>query len=234
MLILIIIVIIKWLSMHNILFIEHTLCGKSDLSRQLSEQGYSVYWVNNAFDALIQMETLQLEAILVDFSVPKMNSFWLLVARQTQPPIIALADSSSELERIKAFELGADDYLAKPINIRELQLRLNVLHRRSHPQINEPVNDYIGFDDTCYTINFAEKSLVLTQTEYRLFKYLFERQGDVISKAELQRRVLHKELGRFDRNVDMHISNTRRKLGKRNLPRELINTVRGQGYRLNF
>ncbi|MBB1424946.1 response regulator transcription factor [Shewanella frigidimarina] len=220
--------------MKNILFIEHTLSDKSDVGRQLNEQGYSVHWVNNAFDALIQMETLQLEAILLDFSVPKMDSFWLLVARQSRTPIIVLAESNSELERINALELGADDYLTRPINIRELQLRLNVLHRRTQAPINDAVNGSIGFDDTSYTISFADKSLVLTQTEYRLFKYLFDRQGEVVTKEELQLRVLHKELGRFDRNLDMHISNTRRKLVKRNLPRELINTVRGQGYSFSF
>ncbi|ABI71996.1 response regulator transcription factor [Shewanella frigidimarina] len=220
--------------MKNILFIEHTLSDKSDVGRQLNEQGYSIHRVNNAFDALIQMETLQLEAILLDFSVPKMESFWLLVARQSRTPIIVLAESNSELERINALELGADDYLTRPINIRELQLRLNVLHRRCQAPINDDVNDSIGFDDTSYTISFADKSLVLTQTEYRLFKYLFDRQGEVVTKEELQLRVLHKELGRFDRNLDMHISNTRRKLVKRNLPRELINTVRGQGYSFSF
>lgn len=220
--------------MKNILFIEHTLSDKSDVGRQLNEQGYSIHRVNNAFDALIQMETLQLEAILLDFSVPKMDSFWLLVARQSRTPIIVLAESNSELERINALELGADDYLTRPINIRELQLRLNVLHRRTQAPINDAVNGSIGFDDTSYTISFADKSLVLTQTEYRLFKYLFDRQGEVVTKEELQLRVLHKELGRFDRNLDMHISNTRRKLVKRNLPRELINTVRGQGYSFSF
>ncbi|MEO3682291.1 response regulator transcription factor [Shewanella vesiculosa] len=220
--------------MNNILLIEHSLSDKSDLGQQLSEQGYSVHRVNNAFDALVYMETTQLEAILLDYSVPKMDSFWLLVTRKPSTAIIVLADSRCELERINALELGADDYLAKPINIRELQLRLNVLHRRLQAPMNDNFNHDISFDDTIYTIRFAEKSLVLTQTEYRLFKYLFDRQGEVITKQELQRRVLHKELGRFDRNLDMHISNTRRKLVKRNLPRELINTVRGQGYSFNF
>ncbi|MBB1390631.1 response regulator transcription factor [Shewanella sp. SG44-6] len=220
--------------MNNILLIEHSLSDKSDLGQQLSEQGYSVHRVNNAFDALVYMETTQLEAILLDYSVPKMDSFWLLVTRKPSTAIIVLADSRCELERINALELGADDYLAKPINIRELQLRLNVLHRRLQAPMNDNFNHDISFDDTSYTIRFAEKSLVLTQTEYSLFKYLFDRQGEVITKQELQRRVLHKELGRFDRNLDMHISNTRRKLVKRNLPRELINTVRGQGYSFNF
>ncbi|MGX9460066.1 response regulator transcription factor [Shewanella sp. A14] len=220
--------------MNNILFIEHINSDKTNVEHQLKEQGYCVHKVNNAFDALIHMETLELNAILLDFSVPKMDSFWLLVARQTRVPIIVLADTNSELERINALELGADDYLSKPINTRELQLRLNVLNRRTQPPLNDNAHDCVSFDDACYTISFAQQSLVLTQTEYRLFKYLFERQGEVVTKAELQRRVLHKELGRFDRNLDMHISNTRRKLVKRNLPRELINTVRGQGYSFSF
>jgi len=220
--------------MKNILFIEYTLDNKSAVDRQLGQQGYTVYRVSNAFDALIQMETLQLEAILVDFSLPKMDSSWLLIARQTRTPIIVLADSNDEFERINALELGADDYLVKPINIRELQLRLNVLHRRTPTPIIDSVQKQISFDETCYSISFADKSLVLTQTEFRLLRYLFERQGDVVTKEELQQRVLHKELGRFDRNLDMHISNTRRKLVKHNLPRELINTVRGKGYSVNF
>jgi len=141
--------------MKNILFIEHTLSDKSDVGRQLNEQGYSVHWVNNAFDALIQMETLQLEAILLDFSVPKMDSFWLLVARQSRTPIIVLAESNSELERINALELGADDYLTRPINIRELQLRLNVLNRRTQEPITDAVTGMIGFDDHSKNINFA-------------------------------------------------------------------------------
>ncbi|GGQ23331.1 response regulator transcription factor [Shewanella litoralis] len=205
-----------------------------ELFHQLTAQGYYVHQVDNAFDALIKMETLTLEAILLDFAVPKMDSFWLLVARQAPTPIIVIADANNELERINALELGADDYLSQPVNVRELQLRLNVLKRRSQPAINDVKPAQISFEDDTYTVNLVDKPLVLTQTEYRLFKYLFERQGEVVTKAELQQRVLHKEHGRFDRNLDMHISNTRRKLVKGNLPREMINTVRGQGYSFSF
>ncbi|MGB6136438.1 MAG: response regulator transcription factor, partial [Shewanella sp.] len=178
--------------------------------------------------------TLTLEAILLDFAVPKMDSFWLLVARQAPTPIIVIADANNELERINALELGADDYLSQPVNVRELQLRLNILKRRTQMPLNDITEQKIHFDDVNYTVYLEDKPLILTQTEYRLFKYLYERQGAVVTKAELQQRVLHKELGRFDRNLDMHISNTRRKLAKGNLPRDLINTVRGQGYSFSF
>jgi len=88
----------------------------------------------------------------------------------------------------------------------------------------------INFDDMSYRITIGTRYVDLTQTEFKLFKYLFERKGQVITKQELQRSVLQKDLGRFDRNLDMHISNTRRKLANISLPRNLINTVRGQGY----
>ncbi|GGP42063.1 DNA-binding response regulator [Shewanella algicola] len=205
-----------------------------ELFHQLTAQGYYVHQVNNAFDALIKMETLTLEAILLDFAVPKMDSFWLLIARRAPTPIIVIADANSELERINALELGADDYLSQPVNVRELQLRLNILKRRTQIPVNDITEQQVRFDDVNYTVHLVDKPLILTQTEYRLFKYLYERQGVVVTKAELQQRVLHKELGRFDRNLDMHISNTRRKLVKGNLPRDLINTVRGQGYSFSF
>lgn len=76
----------------------------------------------------------------------------------------------------------------------------------------------------------AERRVALTQTEFKLLKYLFDRKGEVITKQELQKSVLKKDLGQFDRNLDMHISNTRRKLAKICLPKTIINTVRGQGY----
>lgn len=219
--------------MKHILLIDlHS--ASHELFHQLTAQGYYVHQVNNAFDALIKMETLTLEAILLDFAVPKMDSFWLLIARRAPTPIIVIADANSELERINALELGADDYLSQPVNVRELQLRLNILKRRTQIPVNDITEQQVRFDDVNYTVHLVDKPLILTQTEYRLFKYLYERQGVVVTKAELQQRVLHKELGRFDRNLDMHISNTRRKLVKGNLPRDLINTVRGQGYSFSF
>ena len=92
------------------------------------------------------------------------------------------------------------------------------------------IQDEVKFDDTQYCVSIATKKVSLTQTEFKLFKYLFERKGEVITKQELQRSILQKELGRFDRNLDMHISNTRRKLANIALPKTLINTVRGRGY----
>ena len=94
----------------------------------------------------------------------------------------------------------------------------------------EVTKDDIEFDDLQYCVSIASERVLLTQTEYRLLKYLFERKGEVITKQELQRSILQKDFGRFDRNLDMHVSNTRKELADIKLPKTLINTVRGQGY----
>lgn len=205
-----------------------------DFGAQLTEIGYQVIVVDNAFQALVNLETQLFEAVLVDLSVPRMESFWLLMSRKCSMPIITLASKNDDLEKINALELGADDYLSKPFNIRELQLRLNIMKRRSSLASNVEKQTMIHFDDPGYSLHCNGNKITLTNTEYRLFKYLYERQGEVVTKEELQLRVLHKQLGKFDRNLDMHISNTRRKLASRNLPRDLINTVRGQGYSFSF
>ncbi|MCC4831944.1 response regulator transcription factor [Shewanella sp. 1_MG-2023] len=216
--------------MKKILLIDQQLTHSLALCQDMESLGYSIEIVDNAFNALVEIERNDFEVILLDYFVPKMDSFWLLMAKHCQTPVIVLANNNDDVERMQAYELGADDYIAAPYNVKELLLRVNVLRRRSDKVIHQSDFDDVLFDDVSNTVTLNTQHLKLTQTEYRLFKYLFQRKGEVVTKAELQMRVLHKELGEFDRNLDMHISNTRRKMAKKCLPRELINTVRGKGY----
>ncbi|WP_144207443.1 response regulator transcription factor [Shewanella donghaensis] len=226
--------------MKKILLIDQQLTDSLLLCQQMEAIGYVIQIVDNSFNALVEMESNAFEVILLDSSVPQMDSFWLLMAKHCQTPVIVLANSDNKQDCIAAFEMGADDYFCEPFNVKELLLRINVLKRRSKNQTESHSvygADYesrkcedIAFDDGNNAVTVNSQQLKLTQTEYRLFKYLFHRKGEVVTKAELQMRVLHKELGEFDRNLDMHISNTRRKMANKCLPRELINTVRGKGY----
>jgi len=218
----------------RILLIEQKVEAGFDFGKKLNDLGYEICIVNDAFQALVHLESHSFDLVLVDLAIPKMDSFWLLMARKCHTPVITLANTNDVLEKLNAFEMGADDYLSKPFNIRELQLRMNVIKRRGKLTENAIRQTIIEFDDTEYSLTCSGHKITLTNTEYRLFKYLYERQGEVVTKEELQQRVLHKKLGKFDRNLDMHISNTRRKLADRNLSRDLINTVRGQGYSFNF
>ncbi|AUD60486.1 MULTISPECIES: response regulator transcription factor [Shewanella] len=222
--------------MSKILLVDDDPLFSAWLADALGTQGHEVECAVNGVDGLACIERFAPDIIVLDLVMPKMNGFELLKARECSTPVLMVSARDNEDDRITGYELGADDFLSKPFSIKELFVRLRALERRlcisqSHqPQMATVAAKVINFDDMSYRITIGSRYVDLTQTEFKLFKYLFERKGQVITKQELQRSVLQKDLGRFDRNLDMHISNTRRKLANISLPRNLINTVRGQGY----
>ncbi|MGE6314938.1 response regulator transcription factor [Shewanella baltica] len=222
--------------MSKILLVDDDPLFSVWLADALGTQGHEVACAMNGVDGLACIESFAPDIIVLDLVMPQMNGFELLKARECSTPVLMISARDNEDDRITGYELGADDFLSKPFSIKELFVRLRALERRfcvsqSHsPQMATVAAKVINFDDMSYRVNIGTRYVDLTQTEFKLFKYLFERKGQVITKQELQRSVLQKDLGRFDRNLDMHISNTRRKLANISLPRNLINTVRGQGY----
>lgn len=229
--------ILVWvLRMSKILLVDDDQVFRVWLAQALKAQGHVVECAINGVEGLAKIADFEPDIIMLDLVMPQMNGFDVLRARECTTPVIMISARDSEEDRITGYELGADDFLTKPFSIKELLVRLHALERRlyvsSLRQAKLPSQEVspVDFDDASYRITIGARSVDLTQTEFRLFKYLFERKGKVITKQELQRSVLQKDLGRFDRNLDMHISNTRRKLANTCLPRNLINTVRGQGY----
>lgn len=222
--------------MSKILLVDDDPLFSVWLADALCTQGHEVKCAVNGIEGLACIESFAPDIIVLDLVMPQMNGFELLKARECSTPVLMISARDNEDDRITGYELGADDFLSKPFSIKEIFVRLRALERRlcaghSHsPQMATVVAKVINFDEMSYRITIGTRYVDLTQTEFKLFKYLFERKGQVITKQELQRSVLQKDLGRFDRNLDMHISNTRRKLANISLPRNLINTVRGQGY----
>ncbi|MBW3514496.1 response regulator transcription factor [Shewanella sp. SW32] len=222
--------------MSKILLIDDDPLFSVWLADALCTQGHEVKCAVNGIEGLACIESFAPDIIVLDLVMPQMNGFELLKARECSTPVLMISARDNEDDRITGYELGADDFLSKPFSIKEIFVRLRALERRlcaghSHsPQMATVAAKVINFDEMSYRITIGTRYVDLTQTEFKLFKYLFERKGQVITKQELQRSVLQKDLGRFDRNLDMHISNTRRKLANISLPRNLINTVRGQGY----
>lgn len=218
--------------MDKILLVEDDSGFRELLAEALHKEGKSVVCAADGFEALSMMDKYRPDLILLDLMMPNMDGFSMLLERKNSIPVIVISALDCEEERIRGYQLGADDFLTKPFSVKELLVRIQALGRRlglSQLSVAVPAAD-VSFDDSRYAVRFGERQVVLTQTEFKLLRYLFERKGTVVTKQELQRSVLHKDLGRFDRNLDMHISNTRRKLAETKLPRSLINTVRGQGY----
>ncbi|MCL1060149.1 response regulator transcription factor [Shewanella gelidimarina] len=221
--------------MKNILIVDDDLVLQSLLKSHLEAEHFIVTLASDGQEALEKLQHIAPDLIILDINMPKLNGIEMLKLRNDKTPVMVISSLDTEHERISVFELGADDFLSKPFSQRELIVRIRAIQRRielvrNESEVNDDLAPDVLFDDSSYSVSISSKEVSFTQTEFKLFKYLFERKGRVIAKQELQLRVLQKELGQFDRNLDMHISNTRRKLAAIQLPKSLINTVRGKGY----
>jgi len=154
---------------------------------------------------------------------------------KSEIPVLMLTARGEGNERIVGLETGADDYLAKPFNPRELAARLRAILRRVESFDAAVETDKFQVDDI--EIQTSARSalkngedLILTSVEFDLLKELLKHAGKVIKKEDLSERVLERKLSPFDRSLDMHISNLRKKLGVREDETERIKTVRSVGY----
>jgi two-component system response regulator CpxR len=168
--------------------------------------------------------------------LPEVNGFEILkqIRRVSQVPVILLTARGDDIDRIVGLEIGADDYVPKPFNPRELTARIQAVLRRTEPrQAPESrvltVGDVV-LDPRARTVVRAGEQVELTTVEFDLLQALLASAGDVVSRDELTHAVLGRELAPFDRSIDMHISRVRRKLGERRDGVERIKAIRGVGY----
>ena len=210
------------------------------LSSLLALEGFDVQTANNGLEALQKLNESH-ELVLLDVMMPKLNGFETLkeIRKVSNVPVIMLTAKGDDIDRVLGLELGADDYLPKPFNDRELVARIRAILRRSVSPSNN-VNDtkeILSFDNvtlylTRQTAMYGEKNLNLTNYEFKVLQRLIESKGDIVTREELSLEVLGKTLSPFDRSLDMHISNLRRKLPERENKLPWFKTLRGKGYLL--
>ena len=204
------------------------------LGSWLQAEGFSLTSVHDGSAGLEAARAGNYEAIVLDMMLPGMNGLEVLRAlRQTcNTPLLMLSARGEPVDRILGLELGADDYLAKPCDPRELVARLRALLRRSAPAADGPtlqVGD-LRMDTGSLMAWQNDELLPLTQTEALILRELLEHPGQLIDRQTLSRQALGKPLGPYDRSLDMHMSNLRRKLGLHPDGRNRIQSVRGRGY----
>jgi len=141
----------------------------------------------------------------------------------------------AEQERIQGFSQGADDYVSKPFSTAELLLRIEAILRRSHNKVAESSKQELTVDGLTINIKnqlvFVEdKALEFTPIQFKLLWELLLNRGEVLSKAYLYQKVLNKNIGAYDRSLDMHLSRVRRKLNEGNWHGERLETSHGKGY----
>ncbi len=206
------------------------------VSEYLTVEGFEIESVNDGEAGLKAALSGDYEIAILDVMLPKMNGFDVLrnLRGTSKLPILMLTARGDDMERIVGLEIGADDYLPKPFNPRELAARLRAILRRTadtDEETSEKLNvDGIQLSTAARTVVLDGKPINLTSVEFELLNQLLKEAGKIIRKEELSETVLERKLSPFDRSLDMHVSNLRKKLGQRADGSERIKTVRSVGY----
>ncbi|KGK17482.1 response regulator [Vibrio navarrensis] len=223
--------------MANILLIDDDTELTGLLTEVLSYEGFNITEANDGESGLAAL-TAEIDLILLDVMMPKLNGIDTLkrLRERWETPVLMLTAKGEEIDRVLGLELGADDYLPKPFSDRELLARIKaILRRTSHPKGAKNGGDCIEYQDLKLYPGrqeaYCQESLLdLTSTEFALLSHFVQNPGETLTKETLSLDVLGKRLAAFDRAIDMHVSNLRKKLPERADGKSRIKTLRGRGY----
>lgn len=239
--------------MQKILLVDDDVELTELLAELLSLEGFDIHVVHNGKAALDELEIQSYDLILLDIMMPILNGIETLkqLRQKFTTPVLMLSARDDDIDRVLGLELGADDYLAKPFNDRELVARIKAILRRSistnstsdiaslsaNQTVPEGDGKLLSFGGVELHSGrqqaiFEGKELDLTGTEFALLQMLMRNPGQILSRELLSLEILGKRLTPYDRAIDMHISNLRKKLPERNDDLPWFKTLRGRGYLL--
>ncbi|SHJ36650.1 two component transcriptional regulator, winged helix family [Malonomonas rubra DSM 5091] len=210
------------------------------LSDYLGGEGFLVETVNHGTEGATQALEQEYTLVVLDVMLPGMSGFDVLrrIRETSKVPVIMLTARGDDVDRIVGLELGADDYLPKPFNPRELIARIRAVQRRmdtsdSGTRKSDDGELRVGDIVLCPTNRSVKRdgtTVELTSVEFTLLTVLLKQAGNVISREELVEKALGRRLSAYDRSIDVHVSALRKKLGKEYAGEERIKTIRGIGY----
>nr|WP_320136474.1 response regulator transcription factor [uncultured Amphritea sp.] len=211
------------------------------MGQYLQSEGFEVSFAHSAEQALpLLQQDGAYDLLIFDIMMPGQTGLELLqqVRPRVKTPVIMLTGRGDDIDRIIGLEMGADDYLGKPCNPRELVARIRAVLRRSGqtvaPEEAATVLSLhnIELDPGKRRVQVAGNEIELTSAEFNVLAELMQSVGSIVSKDELTEKVLHRKLTAYDRAIDVHVSRVRQKLAAVMPGSELIKTVRGAGYML--
>jgi len=226
--------------------IRHVLVVDDDmelchlLSEYMGPEGYTVESVHTGTEGVRRALSGEHALVVLDVMLPDVKGFEVLrqVRAHSRTPVLMLTARGNEQDRILGLEMGADDYLPKPFNPRELCARIDAILRRARPDhgaveptpAEEIVVDDVAMNKGERIVRRGGEPVELTTVEFDLLEAFLRAAGRVISREGLVRTVLNRQFSPFDRSIDTHVSNLRRKLGPSPDGLERIKGVRGIGY----
>ncbi|WP_420264964.1 response regulator transcription factor [Candidatus Magnetominusculus dajiuhuensis] len=224
--------------MNNILIIDDDVELCVLLSDYLTLEGFEVDAVHDGLKGVDRAVSGQYALIVLDVMLPGINGFEVLrrIRTVSRVPVIILTARGEEVDRIVGLEIGADDYLPKPFNPRELVARIRAVLRRmeSASQSQADKERLIVGDIELVagnrTVFRAGQKVELTSVEFAILEIMMQNAGQIVSRDELVKKALGRNLLAYDRSIDVHVSSLRRKLGQRADESDRIKTVRSIGY----
>ena len=226
--------------MNSILIIDDDKDLCELLRDYLTPEGFEVTAVHNGMEGSERALAGQYALIVLDVMLPGINGLEVLrrIRAASQVPVLMLTARGEEVDRIVGLEIGADDYLPKPFNPRELVARIRAVLRRadSQPQPQYPGNPgklivgEIELIPGTRTVLCAGQKIELTSVEFDILEVLLRMAGQVVSRDDLVKQALGRNITAYDRSIDVHVSSLRKKLGQRRDTSERIKTIRSIGY----
>jgi DNA-binding response OmpR family regulator len=207
------------------------------LAEYLNPEGFKLTTVHDGDEALYSLGRHHFDLIVLDVMLPRLGGLDVLrlLRQKNSTPVLMLTARGEDIDRVVGLELGADDYLPKPFNPRELVARMRAILRRSlllEPQAGRRDRIDAGPLSLLFSSRTASargETVTLTGAEFRVLEVLMQQIGIVVSREQLTRQVLGRRLTPYDRSIDTHISNIRRKLAAVADEISIVN-VRRTGY----
>lgn len=222
---------------YQILIIDDDVDLCDLLAESLRRQGFVVAFAHDGIAGLERSLRGHFALIVLDLMLPGLDGSEVLkrIRSRSNVPVIILTAKGEESDRIMGLESGADDYMAKPFNPRELAARIQAVLRRASSEENHRPADSIRVGDvslniSARTVRCGDRAIELTSVEFDLLVLFLKSPGKVLGREELTKAVLGRELRATDRSIDVHVSNLRRKLGANLDGSERIKNVRSIGY----
>ena len=212
------------------------------LSEYLDAEHFDVSSVHDGGDALAELQGGEFEIVILDVMLPSVGGLDVLrkLGASYTTPILMLTARGDDVDRIVGLELGADDYLSKPFNPRELVARIRAIPRRASSRgVRSGAPDELNvgpikLNAGTRQVHVSDKPVALTGAEFRVLELLMRSAGQVISRDAMTEQALGRKLAAYDRSIDTHISNLRRKLELEAGTNPEIKNVRGSGYTLTW
>lgn len=227
--------------MKSVLLIDDDVELGELLKEYLSMEGFELTAVHDGEAGLQQALSGDYSLVLLDVMLPKKNGFEVLreLRQKSSIPVIMLTARGESVDRVLGLEHGADDYIPKPYHHHELMARIKALFRRIEMSAEGPESTSnelkvgeLELNPATRTATRSGEELPLTGAEFGVLQCLMENVGDLVDKDSLSMAALGRQLMAYDRSIDMHVSNLRKKLGKRDDDSDWIKTVRSRGYML--